>query len=156
MRVAHRDELTFYRDSVVIPETGERWKEYKDKIKDIEDKVRTSLEKIRTTFAKIENDNVRRIAEEIMLPLRYLIKHSAFREEQECRIIYISDICDRKIQANEEHNQMYIEYGSSLIGIIHKIYLSPGAEKYKDYFRNILFDKEGKKVVSSTNPFRIK
>lgn len=158
LKVSHRDEWTFYRENRnKVPSS--RWKEYQKQIGKIENNVRDNLEKIKDILKEIKemnNEDAINIAEKIILPLRYLIKHAAFREEQECRIIYVSDVCDEKIQVDNKNEQMYIEYGCDLKDVIHKIYLSPGADKYKDHFRRILKDKEGKKVISSTNPFRIK
>ena len=85
------------------------------------------------------------------------MKHIAFQEEQECRIMYITQFRDEKIHSNREEQQMYVESEEPVAKHIDKIYLSPGAEKYQDHFR-ILLDRGSKesKVRISQNPFRNK
>ena len=156
LQLAQREELTFYReDEMSKPST--RWKKYKKQIEQIEKNVKDKLTEIKEEISKLSLDEkIREILEKILLPLRYLVKHSAFKEEQECRIIYIANICDNKIQMNPEQGQMYVEYEPEVKKAIHKIYLSPGSEKYKDHFRKLLNDEKGNMVMSSTNPFRVK
>ena len=156
LQLAQREELTFYReDEKSKPST--RWKIYKKKIDQIEKNVREKLTEIKEEISKLSSDEkTHEILDKILLPLRYLVKHSAFKEEQECRIIYIASICDDKIQMNPEQGQMYVEYEQDVKKAIHKIYLSSGSEKYKDHFRKLLNDEKGNMVMSSTNPFRVK
>ena len=103
----------------------------------------------------------------ILLPLQYLVKHIAFQEEQECRIMYITQFRDEKIHSNREEQKMYVEYEEPVLPRIDKIYLSPGAAKYQDFFRILLDQKEDdepdkkedeneSKVRISQNPFRNK
>ena len=110
LQLAQREELTFYReDEKSKPST--RWKKYKKQIEQIEKNVKDKLTEIKEEISKLSLDEkIREILEKILLPLRYLVKHSAFKEEQECRIIYIANICDDKIQMNPEQGQMYVEY----------------------------------------------
>ena len=156
LQLAQREELTFYReDEKSKPST--RWKKYKKQIEQIEKNVKAKLTEIKEEISTLSSDEkTREILEKILLPLRYLVKHSAFKEEQECRIIYIANICDDKIQMNPEQGQMYVEYEPEVKKAIHKIYLSSGSEKYKDHFRKLLNDEKGNMVMSSTNPFRVK
>ena len=160
LHVACREELTFCRENNKgNPE--DRWKEYQEAITKIENNVKKSLDEIQDSIKelsdKLSSDtNLKNILEEILLPLKYLVKHSAFREEQECRMIYITDICDKRIKSDFKKNQMYVEYAPSVKDAVHKIYLSSGASKYRDHFRKLLEDKDGSKVISSTNPFRVK
>ena len=156
LQLAQREELTFYReDERLTPST--RWKKYKEQIDQIESNVKMKLTEIKEEISKLSSDEkTHEILDKILLPLRYLVKHSAFKEEQECRIIYIANICDDKIQMNPEQGQMYVEYEQDVKKAIHKIYLSSGSEKYKDHFRKLLNDEKGTMVMSSTNPFRVK
>ena len=92
-----------------------------------------------------------------LLPLQYLVKHIAFQEEQECRIMYITHIHDEKVHSNWEKQWMYVEYKEKVLPHIDKIWLSPGAAKYQDFFRILLDQGSGKsKVRISQNPFRNK
>ena len=93
----------------------------------------------------------------ILLPLQYLVKHIAFQEEQECRIMYTTHLHDEKIRHDWEKQWMYVEYEEPVLPHIDKIWLSPGAAKDQDFFR-ILLDKgeNDNKVRISQNPFRNK
>lgn len=157
LHVAHREELTFYRENNET-KPDERWQDYQISIKKIEQEVKDKLNDIVEEIKKLDlnNKEISKLLGNILLPLRYLIKHSAFREEQECRIMYITDICDSKIKTQLEQNQIYVEYEPSVEEAIHKIYLSSGASKYRDHFRKLLQDKDGKRVINSKNPFRVK
>ena len=111
-------------------------------------------------YNKCNKDEKQKILEAIrftLLPLQYLVKHIAFQEEQECRIMYITQFRDEKIHSNREKQWMYVEYEEPVLPHIDKIWLSPGSAKYQDFFR-ILLDKEDNdnKVRISQNPFRNK
>ena len=111
-------------------------------------------------YNKCNKDEKQKILEAvrfILLPLQYLVKHIAFQEEQECRIMYITQFRDEKIHSDREKQWMYVEYEEPVLPHIDKIWLSPGAAKYQDFFR-ILLDKEDNddKVRISQNPFRNK
>ena len=112
-------------------------------------------------YNKCDKDEKQKILEAvrfILLPLQYLVKHIAFQEEQECRIMYITQFRDEKIHSNREEQKMYVEYEEHVLPQhIDKIWLSPGAAKDQDFFR-ILLDKEDNddKVRISQNPFRNK
>lgn len=71
--------------------------------------------------------------------------------------MYITHLHDEKIRHDWEKQQMYVEYEEPVLPHIDKIYLSPGAAKYQDFFR-ILLDKgeNDNKVRISQNPFRNK
>ena len=112
-------------------------------------------------YNKCNKDEKQKILEAvrfILLPLQYLVKYIAFQEEQECRIMYITQFRDEKIHSNREEQKMYVEYEEHVLPKhIDKIRLSPGAAKDQDFFR-ILLDKEDNddKVRISQNPFRNK
>ena len=111
-------------------------------------------------YNKCNKDEKQKILEAIrfiLLPLQYLVKHIAFQEEQECRIMYITQFRDEKIHSDREKQWMYVEYEESVLPHIDKIWLSPGAAKYQDFFRIRLDQGSGKsKVRISQNPFRNK
>ena len=104
-----------------------------------------------------ENQQVLETIRFILLPLQYLVKHIAFQEEQECRIMYVTQSRGEKIHGNHEEQQMYVEYDEPVLPHIDRIWLSPGAAKHQDSFRILLDQGSGKsKVCISQNPFRNK
>ena len=116
-----------------------------------------SIFKDPNTYGIEEKQKILEAVRFILLPLQYLVKHIAFQEEQECRIMYITQFRDEKIHSDREEQKMYVEYKEKVLPHIDKIWLSPGAAKYQDFFR-ILLDKgeNDNKVRISQNPFRNK
>ena len=176
--LAQRDKSTFYREHNEDADAKEKWGKYYESIstkeEDVEahlfnkennddNSVSSILKSIFTEdhlYNKCNKDEKQKILETvrfILLPLQYLVKHIAFREEQECRIMYITQFRDEKIHSNREKQWMYVEYEEPVLPHIDKIYLSPGAAKHQDFFRILLDQGSGKsKVRISQNPFRNK
>ena len=178
--LAQRDKSTFYREHNEDEDADakEKWEEYYGLISEKEGGVETYLfgkedSKIESVssllqsiftednlYNKYDKDEKQKILEAIrfiLLPLQYLVKHIAFQEEQECRIMYITQFRDEKIHSDREKQWMYVEYEEPVLPHIDKIWLSPGAAKDQDFFR-ILLDKgeNDNKVRISQNPFRNK
>ena len=175
--LAKRDKFTFYQKPEEFGESKEKWEKYYKLISKKEEcvekylfgekdnkSISSILKSIFTDenhlYNKCDKDEKQKILEAvrfILLPLQYLVKHIAFQEEQECRIMYITQFRDEKIHSNREEQQMYVEYEESVLPHIDKIWLSPGAAKDQDFFR-ILLDQDGgkSKVRISQNPFRNK
>ena len=178
LTLAQRDKSTFYRENKKAAK--DQWNEYSTKISGIKGSVKNCLfddnnsvlSMLKSISEELEESNApeeshtysieekQKILEAIrfiLLPLQYLVKHIAFQEEQECRIMYITQFRDEKIHSDREKQWMYVEYEVPVLPHIDKIWLSPGAAKYQDFFR-ILLDKEDNddKVRISQNPFRNK
>ena len=188
--LAQRDKSTFYREHNEDEgaDAKEKWEEYYGLIsgkeeyvekylfseKDNNNKSISSMLKSIFTednlYNKYDKDEKQKILEAIrfiLLPLQYLVKHIAFQEEQECRIMYTTHLHDEKIHHDWEKQWMYVEYEEPVLPRIDKIYLSPGSAKYQDFFRILLDQKEDdepdkkedkneSKVRISQNPFRNK
>ncbi|OAV64946.1 hypothetical protein Barb6XT_02617 [Bacteroidales bacterium Barb6XT] len=76
------------------------------------------------------------IINELLINLRYLTKHAAFKEEQECRIIQIKQLGNKDIKISDGY--MYIEY-MEIQKHIEKIWFAPkatGFELYKDMLKH--------------------
>ena len=172
--LAKRDKATFYRElhaegkdiEEISKEANNRWNIYINSISNKEEKIKRYLKYISNKIEKLfrEQDlfkGKRHILETlhfILLPLQYLVKHAAFQEEQECRMIHITSLDNEKIQLDWESKQVYIEYEPEVKAHLDKIYLSPGALIYEDFFRHELDDPNNpkKRVRISSNPFRNK
>ena len=169
LTLARRDKSTFYRNNRRKAE--EEWEKYQDLILEKEKNFKKYLFDDNTSILRIlekvfskdfsyteeEKQQILKTVRFILLPLQYLVKHIAFQEEQECRIMYITHLHDEKIRHDWEKQWMYVEYEEPVLPHIDEVYLSPGAAKYQDHFR-ILLDRNGKesKVRISQNPFRNK
>lgn len=173
--LAQRNRLTFFREfgEKRIIKNGKKysqakyeWSLYQDYMAGVTDKFETAYNSLKTTYKEVEAEinNARFIlgslkqkelnvlVDEILLPMKYLIKHSAFREEQECRMIYITSI-DRPEVTMEYGSFLYVEYEPSVKSHLDKIYIAPAALHHKRYFDHILKDVDVPVQVSG-NVFR--
>ncbi|MDO4625989.1 MAG: tetratricopeptide repeat protein [Pasteurellaceae bacterium] len=167
--IAHRDKYTFFEEmNGKDRETIEMcWDEYKGKIKEKTEKIYKTLEYIykeilRKLFKRLNNDECKvdwefrseiiSTINFILLPLRYLIKHYGFEDEQECRMIYITEFT-KHIPHNKEENSIYVEYSEPVRDNIKKIYLSSGAVDKQGMFQIML---EKPIVRLSNKPFKNK
>ena len=156
IQVACRDKVTFYREE---NRKEEDYKSYQTYIQNIQENVNEQFEKItkqiQGIFIDISNEKEKLIetVSFILLPLSYMVKHSAYEEEQECRIFkFLSfDNPNNEIKTNIDNKRMYVEY-LPIDNYVKKIYLSPYAEQYADMFRVLTNNKV--EVRSSDNPFR--
>ena len=166
--LAQCDKSTFYHQ---YKKAEEEWGEYQDLIQERKECIEKHLFgnnnsilsilkfifKNPNTYSAEEKQKILEAVRFILLPLQYLVKHIAFQEEQECRIMYITQFRDEKIHSNREEQKMYVEYKEPVLPHIDNICLSPGAAKDQDFFR-VLLDKgeNDDKVRISQNPFRNK
>ena len=171
LSLARRDKATFYQECVnsmnsknldSIRKMAEaRWENYSKIIERKENGIRDLMEKLVRLIDEIYEDgaNAKEFVDRFMriglLKLQYLVKHAAYQEEQECRIIYITGWEDKKIRS--DLRTIYVECDGSVVEHLDGIYLSPGAKDAKDHFRVLLRDMKIKreiKIRESRNPFR--
>lgn len=154
MKLAKRSEIDFYRES-----KSDEYTSYLCIIKEKEYEVKNNLNEIRVMLKDILenkdfNEPMHDLINYILLPLKFLVKHAAFEDEQECRMFFITDLFDDRIQSSFNEKSMYLEYEPSVRENIKEIYLSIGAYQYEDFFIRTL--KDSSKVCRSRNPFRNK
>lgn len=175
VKVAQREEWSFRREFkknhkenwTTLNESADRkWEYYKKSIEKIEKYVRLKLENLIALIKKLKlhkdfNKNISKLLAEIILPIRYLMKHFAFKEEQECRIVYVTQIDNPLIQYDKNINRIYINYEPSVMEFLEKIYIAPKAKDEKIIFQylcsrgqEVRKGKEPVKVKISQNPFR--
>ncbi len=173
--LAQRNRLTFFRefgDNIVIkngtkqPQAEYEWGIYQEYIKIITDEFEIAYKDLKTIYKEVEAEinsvrfnlgslkqkDLSIVVDEILLPLKYLIKHSAFREEQECRMIYITSM-DRSEVTMGYGSFLYIEYEPDVKTHLDKIYIAPAALHHKRYFDYVLKDVDVPVEVSE-NVFR--
>lgn len=88
----------------------------------------------------------------VLLPLKYLIKHSAFQEEQECRMVYITHLNRAEVKM-DFGKFLYVEYEADVKGNLDKIYIAPAATQYQPYLAKLLCNTNVK-IELSNNPYR--
>ncbi|MBQ9259605.1 MAG: hypothetical protein IJ187_07125 [Neisseriaceae bacterium] len=160
IQVACRDKVTFYREKY---RTHEHWEEYKEDIDDIQENITYKFEDIKKSIKSLfeikdinaeEKKQLIKTVSFILTPLSYMVKHSAYEEEQECRVFKSLPFDDKKIKIENKNDRqrMYFKYEIPVIDYLEKMYLSPGAKQYADMFRVLTNNKV--EVRSSDNPFR--
>ncbi|MHA3057318.1 hypothetical protein ACX1NT_05290, partial [Acinetobacter sp. ANC 5584] len=153
--VAQREEWTFCREKGSCQDNG--WDGYKNEIDSVNKSVReliTDIQKLIQEINSAENSDEAELIDEILLPLRYLIKHYAFKEEQECRTIYITQWNDEKIQLDPNLKRVYVDY-QSVLPAIEKIFLSVGALHHESALQYLGQTADQTFIVKrSHNPFR--
>nr|WP_320058827.1 tetratricopeptide repeat protein [uncultured Bacteroides sp.] len=156
--LGHKEDYSFYREKEEIPE--EIIDEYKKEIDNTLKKVEEYFNKLSTEI-KADKDLDKNIICELLLPLRYLVKHVAFKEEQECRIFDIKDLQeekfklkeDREVKFTPDYAQMYIEYQPITDEHLEKVIFAPKARGIE------IFEKAAEqkglevKCEVSTHPF---
>ncbi|WP_434278538.1 tetratricopeptide repeat protein [Acinetobacter sp. CE-15] len=168
IEISHREEWTFCREAK--SSKSDKWENYLKDIKKLRDKVRGEFQKleelIQPLYQKISEDikkysNEAELLAEILLPLRFLIKHMAFKEEQECRVVYVTQWDDEYIQYDEKLKRFYIGYGQDVVKHLKKIYLGPHAQHEKNMFEYLCSHARKKqrtehevKIKISHNPLR--
>ncbi|MGY4676816.1 tetratricopeptide repeat protein [Pasteurella sp. P03HT] len=155
--LAKRTKITFFRENE--KNSDSRWRKYQKKMLEKEKQARECLNTIKETLDSLEEKDKVKLKEAvqyILLPLKYLVKHYAFEEEQECRMISIRSLVqeNEKIKTDIATKSMYVEYPVDVKNAIEKVYLSVGAREYESFFIKALGDS--KKVRISDNPFRTK
>ncbi|MBR7001721.1 MAG: leucine-rich repeat domain-containing protein [Neisseriaceae bacterium] len=154
IRVATCDEVSFYQQG-----NQHDWKSYYRYIRKIEKNVTDLFMKIerniQSIFTNIEDIKIRQQIIEtisfILLPLSFMVKHVAYKEEQECRIFLFTDF-NHSDKITIEEIRMYSNY-LHINDYVEKIYLSPGAKKYADIFRELTLNQT--EIIQSDKPFRI-
>jgi len=129
--VGHKEAYLFYREN--NEKTGEKKKpddviekEIEKYKADIAVVVKSLNEKIGDLKRLVENLDPAVIGQ-LLINLRYLTKHIAFNEEQECRILRIHRLDDtKKVQIQEDLKKMYIEYLETP-DHVEKVYFGPKA-----------------------------
>lgn len=158
VQIAHRSRITFYREFEEKDNPEEKWKDYKKVIDDKNNKISKLLKSLKNCYKDIKQnygeDDIGNLelVEEILLPLNYIIKHSAFQEEQECRMIYITSLKDPKVQMIFG-KFLYVNYGINVKDNLDKIYIAPAATQFQPYLAKLLCDINVK-IEPSNNPYR--
>lgn len=178
IHLAQRNRLTFFRefgdekikievldDSKEIIWADVEWEKYsfelRSKTKDFGKafkelkKVYKELTKQVSDLKNIEPDiliDISTLSNEILLPLKYLIKHSAFQEEQECRMIYITSVNAPEVMMQHK-KLLFVEYQAKVKENLNKVYIAPAATEYQLYLSWLLRSSDAK-IELSNNPYR--
>ena len=130
-----------YSDFWVDEENEERTGKVKERYKDIK-KV---MDEIKGTFNSLkDNPDLQKMVLNMLIYLRHLIKHSAFKEEKELRIIQLLPYGDSSIELISRLND-FPRLSSNYLPILHedgyleKVIMGPKVEKFRiaiDFWKN--------------------
>ena len=163
--IAQRDEITFYRENCFnknendIEQSASDWQDYLDFISKKELEVKKLLEDLKNAYQNIDKADRKKhknLIEDILQPIRYLFKHSAFHEEQECRMIHITTLYNELVQTEFERKFMYINYGENVKSHIKQVYIGLESSSYQPFIMKLLGQDKAKDVHISHSPFRNK
>jgi len=136
--VGHRDFHTFYKTKEVLYNRENREAHIKEITKDIArykkviDKkvndVRKYLEELKKEISEVRKQKIDEdLLYKLLSILRYLVKHVAFKEEQECRIVKMINSSNKDYTPiDENHERFYVNY-LPLTNCVSKIYFGPKA-----------------------------
>ncbi|MDR2554659.1 MAG: tetratricopeptide repeat protein [Fibromonadaceae bacterium] len=153
--VGQKEKYLFFREEKDKKSDEDIKKDYNEYIKEINkiiDKIKKNMEGLRKLIRELDHT----IVGQLLINLRYLTKHIAFKEEQECRIIRICHLYDPDdkivIKIGDGYKQIYIEYEPKVSDHIEKIYFGPKATEM-ELFQDILKHKNIRIFCEkSTNP----
>lgn len=155
--VGHKEEYTFYREQdKVLKKTIKEYNKYRREIDKLIEEVRENLadlrEEIELLMEQIEKDfkaesrqkeekrNAQTKIATLLTHLRYLTKHVAFKEEQECRVISVERLRDNNKIQTEDNARMFIDYLPMRNGdqcYVTDVYFAPRTTGF-ELFKNIL------------------
>ncbi|KES09539.1 Protein of unknown function (DUF2971) [Snodgrassella alvi SCGC AB-598-O11] len=172
MTLAKRNKQSFYLENknektpIVI---DREWRKYINLLKETKKIrcIRNNLKKIKKLIAELSNNpelkkisNLDELLSLAVLPISCLIKHAAFEDEDECRMIYITHIADDNIVEPQDYqsaNSLYVEY-THVEEYIDNIYLGPQCKmQHKIWLQNHFKKKRREreiKLIKSEMPLR--
>jgi len=144
--VGQKEKYLFYQEA--DEEIADKnYEKYKYHIDGIVKNINKTLEYLKDLIERKKGLNENVIGQ-LLINLRYLTKHIAFKEEQECRMVKILNINDDKVKV--ENNRMYTNYEPNVFRCneppfvsyrMKKIYFGPKA-KNMEFFQDILIKKK--------------
>jgi len=155
--LGHKEEYSFYRENFGV--SSDEVSTYNKEINKIKSKVTNQLKKLDKSI-KTGKDLDKNIICELLLPLRYLVKHVAYKEEQECRIFDIKDLQEDKLKERDkrevkftpDYAQMFIEY-QPIIEYVEKVIFAPKTEGIEIFKKAAEQKGLNVKCDVSTHPF---
>ena len=137
----------------------------REKLQQIEEIIHSLKHPKRTKQKKIieKITNLDQLIALALMPISCLVKHAAFEDEDECRMIYITNIADELIEAPTNYayaSSLFVNYGK-IEDYLEKIYLGPQCQPHhKLWITNHVRTSQSKtrsnpiKVVQSEMPLR--
>jgi hypothetical protein len=148
-------DITSFYDGKTDEEAEKAFQKYQKEKNKTKKEIQKLFRVMEDTIKKLKvKDHA--LLTDLLINLRYLVKHYAFKEEQECRIltVKIPSPGDIKLQRDEKNeiNRMYIEIGD-VSGYIDKIYFGPCAAGIELFHDRITYEGLDIPCEESNLPF---
>jgi tetratricopeptide (TPR) repeat protein len=127
-----------------------------------ENDINSKLEEVRVKFEALKkhiedakkNTNIKeQIICDLLINLRYLIKHIAFKEEQECRIVQVEALANHA-KVKLEGDKMFVET-LPIREFIDKIYFAPNAAGMEIFQEKLIYDGLNIPCEQCKHPIRV-
>jgi len=131
--VGQKEIYLFYKENC-----EKDFEKYSGSVDKIIEHIRCGIRDLKKTITDEKLEST--IVGQLLINLRYLVKHVAFKEENECRIVRIANLSkDRDIIIDKEFKRMYLEYLPRISMHIDSILWGPkteGFELFKSMLKN--------------------
>jgi len=144
--LGQKEEYVFYREN----KNKKDYQKYKSNIDKTQNEISEGLEKLKKQIEK--SDLNHDIVYKLLLNLRYLVKHVAFKEEQECRIVQIRRLDDKMVKSNEK-DCLYIDYMKMDKDNVSEICFAPKANDIDKFKQHLARNNYKIKCYKSTAPW---
>jgi len=146
--VGQKERYLFYREEKNEKAADKNYKEeYSTFINNVINEVDSELKELKNFVGKFKEE--KSIIEQLIFRLRYLVKHIAYNEEQECRIVKICPLRNKEEISISSHDKtlvsdlkMHFEYGLKVSQHVKEIYFGPKATAELEMFRICLKHKD--------------
>jgi tetratricopeptide (TPR) repeat protein len=158
--LGHKDDYTFFRGYSEVDEAKQN--EIREKIDKYKEDINKKLEAVRKQFealkkyiddAKKKNGIKEQTVCDLLMNLRYLIKHIAFKEEQECRIVQVEALANHD-KVTLEGDKMFIKT-QAVGGFIDKICFAPNAVGMEFFQEKLIYNGTEIPCYQCEHPIRV-
>jgi len=130
LTVGQKEEHLFYREKI-----GDKFDSYNNKMKKTVECIRENMKELKDLAQKLDHN----VVGQLLIMMRYLVKHISFKDEQECRIVKIRNLSD--VEIKNDFSRLYIKYQHKVSNHIDKIIFGPKAKDF-ELFKSMLKNKK--------------
>jgi len=130
LTVGQKEEHLFYREEI-----GDKFEPYNNEMKETVECIRKKMKELKDLVQNLDHD----VVGQLLIMMRYLVKHISFKDEQECRIVKIRGLYDSEIE--NDFSRLYIKYQPKVSDHIDKIIFGPKAKDF-ELFKSMLKNKK--------------
>ena len=133
-----------------------------NKLKDDLNTIKVLLDDIKKEINRVGKETLdKNIIDNLFLTLRFLVKHAAFKEEQECRMICIKDMDEdakkerekQEIHFTLDYSRMYVNYQKIDKTCLEKVIFGPKAKGFEIFVKALKHEDINCECEKSELPF---